>query len=174
MKYDEFGRELPDATPVELPVGFVRPPTLQEEIMRLIRNEMSQQAAEQGYETFEEADDFDEDVDWDDKDTQYEYVDMSPDEMDSRDAGKIVVDKHEEKPDNGRAPEGKGAQPKESSHGRADESRSDVERRRVEVGYAGVGADGKVGSAFGREGRSAGDGRGGVSEGRTADRRAVS
>lgn len=58
-------KEYPDPTPVEMPLGFKRPPTLQEEIQRIIRVQMSQQARAEGFETFEEADDFavDEDPD---------------------------------------------------------------------------------------------------------------
>lgn len=57
-KYDEFGRELPDPTPKAMPVGFKRPETLDEQIRRLIRTHMSDMAEDQGFETFEEADDF--------------------------------------------------------------------------------------------------------------------
>lgn len=59
MKYDERGRELPDPTPIAIPVGFNRPETLQEQIRRLVRNEFSQVAAATGFETFDEANDFD-------------------------------------------------------------------------------------------------------------------
>lgn len=55
--------EFPDPTPVEMPLGFSRPPTLQEEIQRIIRIQMSQQAQAEGFESFEEADDFDVDED---------------------------------------------------------------------------------------------------------------
>lgn len=56
--HDEKGREIPDQTPVALPIGWKAPPTLHEQIQRYIRNEVSRQAAELGEETFEEADDF--------------------------------------------------------------------------------------------------------------------
>lgn len=62
-KFNERGHELPDPTPVEVPIGFRRPLTLQEEIMRFVRREMSQIAEQQGFETFEESDDFDVDDD---------------------------------------------------------------------------------------------------------------
>jgi hypothetical protein len=62
-KYDKQGREIPDPNPIELPGGFNRPPTLQEQIKRFIRAELSRQAADDGDETFEEADDFDVDED---------------------------------------------------------------------------------------------------------------
>lgn len=58
-RLDEHGREIPDPTPVTIPSGFRRPPTLQEQVQRLVRGELSRRAAEQGFETFEDADDFD-------------------------------------------------------------------------------------------------------------------
>lgn len=57
-KYDEHGREIPDSTPVEIPLRFTKPLTLQEEMRRMLRNEFSMMAQSQGMETFEEADDF--------------------------------------------------------------------------------------------------------------------
>lgn len=56
---NERGHEVPDATPVAMPVGFRKPESLQDQIQRLVRNELSARAASQGMETFEEADDFD-------------------------------------------------------------------------------------------------------------------
>lgn len=58
-KLDEKGRELLDNTPVELPLGFEHPESLEERIRRLVRTSVSDHAAESGAETFEEADDFD-------------------------------------------------------------------------------------------------------------------
>lgn len=57
-KYNEKGEEIPDSVPVEIPLRFRTPLPLNEEIKRLIREEMSQAAADQGEETFQEADDF--------------------------------------------------------------------------------------------------------------------
>lgn len=59
MSLDKKGREVPDPRPVEWPANLKRPLTLQEEIQRFVRVEMSQRAAEHGMESFEEADDFD-------------------------------------------------------------------------------------------------------------------
>lgn len=56
--YNEHGHEVPDPVPVSVPAHLTRPPTLQEQIRRLIRVEASRVAAAQGHETFEEADDF--------------------------------------------------------------------------------------------------------------------
>lgn len=55
---DEKGREVNTAPPAAMPVGFHRPPSLQEQIRKLVRDQMSQYAANRGAETFEEADDF--------------------------------------------------------------------------------------------------------------------
>jgi hypothetical protein len=64
-RYDDYGRELPDPTPVSVPAGFARPIALHEQIKRLIRTEMSRQAVTEEKESFEEADDFDVDEDGD-------------------------------------------------------------------------------------------------------------
>lgn len=52
------GREHPDPTPIELPIGYEHPPTLREQMQRYIREELSVQAAETGLGTFEEENDF--------------------------------------------------------------------------------------------------------------------
>lgn len=83
-QYDERGREIPDNTPVEIPLGWRRPLTLQEQIQRHIRVEFSQLASSRGFESFEEADDFDVDED-PDMLTQYELHEMAPEAID-RDA----------------------------------------------------------------------------------------
>lgn len=58
-RYNEKGQEILDQTPVALPAGLKRPPSLQERIRQFVRTELSRQAEEQGQESFEEADDFD-------------------------------------------------------------------------------------------------------------------
>lgn len=73
--FDELGRQVPDPRPVEVPVGLKRPLTLQEEIKRFVRSELSTRAAAEGVETFEEADDFELDEDPDlVHPTEYEMV----------------------------------------------------------------------------------------------------
>lgn len=64
---DDKGREIPDPVPMGIPVGLKRPPTLQEQIKAMVRTQLSQQMQQQGYETFEEAEDFDVDDDFDPK-----------------------------------------------------------------------------------------------------------
>lgn len=72
MKFDKEGRELPDPTPIEIPAGFKRPETLQEQIRRLVRTAISERAVDSGAESFEEANDFDmDDDDPTDQDTVY-------------------------------------------------------------------------------------------------------
>lgn len=61
---DENGWEHGSPEPIEIPAGFKRPETLQEQIKRLIRA-ASDEAASQGLETFEEAEDFNVDDDFD-------------------------------------------------------------------------------------------------------------
>lgn len=56
---DESGAEVLDPTPVELPIGYKHPKTLEERIQEAIRQELSQVASKEGYETFQEANDFD-------------------------------------------------------------------------------------------------------------------
>jgi len=58
-RLDEFGHEIPDPTPAAMPAGFKVPETLQEQVQRLVRIQLSEAAAEAGEETFEESEDFD-------------------------------------------------------------------------------------------------------------------
>lgn len=71
---NERGHEVPDPTPVARPVRWSPPETLVEQIRRFVRNEFSQQAAAGGFETFEEADDFDVDDDHPDPQSQWELT----------------------------------------------------------------------------------------------------
>lgn len=59
--FDENWGEVGDPTPVEVPLNFRPPPTIQEQIKRFVRTELSRQAAEKGHETFDEANDFGQD-----------------------------------------------------------------------------------------------------------------
>lgn len=64
------GRRIMDDTPIELPVGYVQPLTLEEKMARIMRNQrLMEELDKQGFETFEEADNFDCGEDDDD----YEY-----------------------------------------------------------------------------------------------------
>ena len=52
------GYETLDPNPVEVPAGFRKPESLAETIQRLIRTDVSQIADKEGFDTFDEADDF--------------------------------------------------------------------------------------------------------------------
>lgn len=56
---DSKGHEIPDDSPVAIPVRFNRIPNMMDQMRTLIRAEVSRAAEAEGYETFEEADDFD-------------------------------------------------------------------------------------------------------------------
>lgn len=56
---DEKGHEILDDTPVAIPVKFMRAQTLTDQVRALISVHASQRAADDGFETFEEANDFD-------------------------------------------------------------------------------------------------------------------
>lgn len=54
-----YKRFTPDDTPMVLPVGFKRPETLAEQVARLVRShEFTRHVESQGFESFEESDDF--------------------------------------------------------------------------------------------------------------------
>lgn len=54
------GLEVPDPNPLEAPIGFKKPMSMNDRIRQMIRSEQLRMAADQsGMETFEEADDFD-------------------------------------------------------------------------------------------------------------------
>ena len=71
---DDRGWEVPDPNPVEIPAGFRKPETLAEMVQRMVRGRVSEIAESEGYETFEEADDFEiaDDEYMDDPSTPYE------------------------------------------------------------------------------------------------------
>lgn len=72
-RLDELGREIPDGSPLTIPSGFRRPPTLEEQIHRLLfRQRLNDAAALQGKESFEDANDFDIEDDPVDPNTPYE------------------------------------------------------------------------------------------------------
>lgn len=68
------GQEMTDSTPLRIPLGFQRPETLAEQVQRLVRTHISQTAANQGFETFEESEDFDVEDEPDFPDTPYEML----------------------------------------------------------------------------------------------------
>lgn len=66
--------EIPDPTPVEMPLGYEKPESLESMIARMVRN-VSLRAEKHGAETFEESDDFDCDDDHDPV-SQYQLNEM--------------------------------------------------------------------------------------------------
>lgn len=56
---NDKGQELLNPMPKEIPSGLTEPDTLEKRIERLLKVHVSQQAAQQNYESLEEADDFD-------------------------------------------------------------------------------------------------------------------
>lgn len=66
-KFDENGWEIPDTRPVARPAGFSQPVSLVDQMRSMVRRELSDRAQMQGFETFDEADDFEVGDDYDPK-----------------------------------------------------------------------------------------------------------
>lgn len=66
------GEEIPDPQPVSIPIEMRRPETSDERIRRIIAHSASMEARRQGFESFEDADDFDIEDDPIDPSTPYE------------------------------------------------------------------------------------------------------
>lgn len=78
-RIDELGREIGDPTPLAIPIKHRREETQDERIKRLVRSErLAQEAANAGFETFEEADDFDVGDDFDPTSPYEEVFDPRP------------------------------------------------------------------------------------------------
>lgn len=71
---NEHGAEVLDPTPVAIPAGFEVPETMSEMIRRVTMGALSQQAAAEGMETFEESEDFDIDDETFEPTSPYEAV----------------------------------------------------------------------------------------------------
>lgn len=72
---DDQGREIPDPQPIAIPAGYKLPESLSDQIRRLIRSEQfSKMVNDQGFDTFEEAEDFEIDDDMWDPSSPYEEV----------------------------------------------------------------------------------------------------
>ncbi|UDN67831.1 hypothetical protein [robinz microvirus RP_142] len=69
------GREYPDPIPTAPPVGYKTPPTIMDMIKSMIHSEqLNQKAQAEGFDTFDEAEDFDIEDDPLDPHTEYEAV----------------------------------------------------------------------------------------------------
>lgn len=80
-EFTEEGREVADQTPIAIPAGWDRPESLQDQIKRLIRVQLSRQALEMGQESFEESDDFDIPDESGDFVSPYEVREMEPEAL---------------------------------------------------------------------------------------------
>lgn len=95
MLYNERGEELPDPTPLELPVGFTRPPTLDELVARLIIDPRVQaELRASGIETEEEANDFDIPDELPDPTSPYQETDVITDADEMRNGFRARPDVH--------------------------------------------------------------------------------
>lgn len=56
---DRYGREIPDPTPVAPPVGYKKQPSMVDHVRALVAHGLRERAEQMGYETWEEANDFD-------------------------------------------------------------------------------------------------------------------
>lgn len=78
MQYNDQGEELPDPTPLELPIGFTRPPTLDELVARLVIDPAVQRELQKvDIETEEEANDFTIDDELPDPTSPYQSEDQT-------------------------------------------------------------------------------------------------
>lgn len=59
MPLNSNGHEVPDPTPMTVPAGFEKPESLRDQMLRMIRGHFLAQRSAEGYETPEEAEDFD-------------------------------------------------------------------------------------------------------------------
>lgn len=82
--HSEEGWEIHDPDPIAIPAGLKRPLSLREQIQRVLRTEVSAQAAMQGYESFDEAEDFDVEDEFDTPEirSMYEMKEEYPIEID--------------------------------------------------------------------------------------------
>lgn len=84
---DENGHEVPDPRPMSIPSGFKRPESLAEQVQRLVARGISDYAAARGGESWEEANDFEVDDDFDPSTPYEEFFDpvlgksVTPDEF---------------------------------------------------------------------------------------------
>lgn len=100
---DEHGREVPDPMPVAIPVQFQVPESLEDRIKRIIHSQLSVEADAAGFETFEEADDFDVGDDYDPRSPHELDLDQEMAELPTKSVEKPVdkpVDKDESSPPN--------------------------------------------------------------------------
>lgn len=94
----EDGKEVGDPTPLAPPAHLRRSMTMAEQIQQMVRREISLRAEDAGFESFEEAEDFEVDDDPPDPHTPYEAVFDPPPPVVENEDGKRPVDKGRTKP----------------------------------------------------------------------------
>lgn len=72
IRHTPEGKEIVDNTPVEMPLGFKKPESLEAQIQRLVRVHLSESSEKAGFESFEDSEDFDIEDDPLDPSTPYE------------------------------------------------------------------------------------------------------
>lgn len=161
----ERAREVGDPRPVSVPARFKAKVSQVDEIKRLIRNELSTEAARHGIETLQESNDFDcgpeddffplptsgHEISHLPEDAQFQYVEPAPLDVQDRE-------------------EYDGDAPNTGVTTKVEAEDVATEHRRNEDGEQGSGERGEVGAASGGEGRSAGKRGAGVSEVRRGGR----
>lgn len=73
---DKLGHEVPNPKPLFISTGLNRPPTLEQQIARVLKRELSMRVQTAGHETFEEANDLDIDDGFDVDEPLSPYQDM--------------------------------------------------------------------------------------------------
>lgn len=97
--YNDKGEQMPDQTPVELPLGYHHPESIQDMISRMVRDATLQQNLEnEGFETEEEANDFDDSDDDHAPPSNHEYTEMEEEHLKVRMAKEKEAKKEKEKP----------------------------------------------------------------------------
>lgn len=81
--HDAFGSEVPDPTPIAPPVGYKQTKPIHEQIRDQVRLALAIHATSQGFETPEEADDFNVDDDYDPRSPFEEQFEPSPRGLDT-------------------------------------------------------------------------------------------
>lgn len=100
-----------DPTPVEVPIGMTkRAPSLHDDMKRFIREEMSRAAAEAGFESLEESDDFELDEDPDPV-SRYELSEMQEEAIWPEDPDPPAEDRAKAPAKSGEGPEAEEAEP---------------------------------------------------------------
>lgn len=76
----ENWKEYPDPSPIEIPAELKRPESMDQRIKRLVHSQIQAKAMEEGFETFEEANDFevDDSFDGDGIMSPYDVQEMEP------------------------------------------------------------------------------------------------